>query len=618
MPKRKPVKDDDESEDDIVLPAPPKVARKATKSRQTIVFESLPKIECLRDLIDIGATNKFYANIDMLTLWDILPHLIELDDMVGMTQVKKSVFLQVVYYLQCLHTRGEGDYLHTIITGLPGSGKCLAYDTPVIMFDGSIKMVQDIRVGDILMGDDSSPRNVLSLARGTEEMYTVRQSGHATDDYTVNESHILSLKDTADKNTVVDIPLKSYLKLTPKRQSELKGFRVPVYFEVEYPATSYDPYEFGKWLGTTTSSLFQHTFHPLNFLFGVTSSQDYTRALRTPEEIKYGSRHVRTEFINGIAESSWYNIIADGDDDDLGRQSSRHAFDIPLCSQQLAEDVFFIARSLGHDASWDGSKVVTMWNYNITVNSTPDLTCDITVESQGVGDYYGFTLDGNSRFLLGDFTVTHNTTVAKIIGKILKNLNVLSRQGTFKIATRPDLVGQYLGETANKTKKMLNSCIGGVLFIDEVYSLGSGSVDRDSFSKECVDTINEFLSSHKHDFCLIVAGYKEQVEKCFLNINPGLNRRFQWVHEIAQYSNNDLAEITLKMIAEMKWETAISRTQVEELIKANKELFVEGGGSCENLVAKTKLVHSMRVFGKDPRIEICHHNGGPNKLSTHN
>ena len=138
------------------------------------------------------------------------------------------------------------------------------------------------------------------------------------------------------------------------------------------------------------------------------------------------------------------------------------------------------------------------------------------------------------------------TTVAKIIAKIYQGLNVLSKNSSFKIAHRNDFIAGYLGQTAIKTQKLLNSCVGGVLFIDEVYSLAPKNNDKDSFSKEAIDTLTSFLSEHKHDFCCIAAGYEYDIETCFFSMNKGLKRRFPWVHKIDKYSSLELAKIFLK------------------------------------------------------------------------
>ena len=96
-----------------------------------------------------------------------------------------------------------------------GGGKCLAKDTPVMLSNGDIRLVQDIQVGDKLMGDDGTPRKVLSLARGKERMYTVSESWvHGNSHYTVNESHILSLRSNPlDPTSVVDIPIKELIDI---------------------------------------------------------------------------------------------------------------------------------------------------------------------------------------------------------------------------------------------------------------------------------------------------------------------------------------------------------------------------------------------------------------------
>ena len=111
------------------------------------------------------------------------------------------------------------------------------------------------------------------------------------------------------------------------------------------------------------------------------------------------------------------------------------------------------------------------------------------------------------------------TEVAKILGKIYRKLGILTSD-IFKIVKRSDLIGGYLGQTAIKTQKVLDECNGGVLFIDEAYSLGNVE-GRDSYSKECIDTLTAYLSENKRNFICIIAGYKEALKSCFFNMNEG-------------------------------------------------------------------------------------------------
>ena len=169
--------------------------------------------------------------------------------------------------------------------------------------------------------------------------------------------------------------------------------------------------------------------------------------------------------------------------------------------------------------------------------------------------------------------------------------------------SREDFIGEYLGSTAVKTKKLLNSCIGGCLFVDELYSLGAGK-NKDSYSKEAIDTINLFLSDHKTDFCFIGAGYKDDIDNCFFSVNSGLRRRFAWTHNIEKYSTEDVVDIFVKMIADINWMYDIEKQEIITIFDQNKDLFSNFGGSVENLLSKIKIAHSIRVFGKERKIKF--------------
>ena len=121
-----------------------------------------------------------------------------------------------------------------------GTGKCHKKDTPLLMYDGVVKMVQDVRVGDLLMGDDSTPRTVLSLANGRDAMYDV--ISFKGEKYTVNREHILCLKDREGK--VVEMTVEEFLQLTDEEKQSYKGYRVAVEFMDK--EISVHPYVVGK------------------------------------------------------------------------------------------------------------------------------------------------------------------------------------------------------------------------------------------------------------------------------------------------------------------------------------------------------------------------------------
>jgi len=194
------------------------------------------------------------------------------------------------------------------------------------------------------------------------------------------------------------------------------------------------------------------------------------------------------------------------------------------------------------------------------------------------------------------------TEIAYIYSEILGSLGVLTK-GTFKKAKKHDLIGGYLGHTALKTSKLLEEVKGGVLFIDEIYSLGNsdGKDGKDIYAKECVDLLMEFMSENKSDFVLVVAGYKEDIQRFFLSMNDGLERRFPIHLSIGEYSPEEMMNIFLKKTAEMKWnitDDAIPR----DFFKENKEYFKFYGGDMEMLLSKCKYTHSRNLVQNHDKI----------------
>ena len=204
------------------------------------------------------------------------------------------------------------------------------------------------------------------------------------------------------------------------------------------------------------------------------------------------------------------------------------------------------------------------------------------------------------------------TELGKIVGQVYKAMGVLSH-GEMNIATRSDLVGKFLGHTADKTQKFIDKCKGGVMFIDEAYSLGN-SEGRDSFSKECLDTLNQNMSERR-DFLVIIAGYADALDKCFFSYNEGLRRRFTFRYDILGYTAPELLEIFLLKVKNDDWKTEFELSQLdnaaerEEKEKArlkvvnffedNIKYFPHFGGDIESFLLNCKVIHGKRVVFLD-------------------
>jgi len=202
---------------------------------------------------------------------------------------------------------------------------------------------------------------------------------------------------------------------------------------------------------------------------------------------------------------------------------------------------------------------------------------------------------------------TGKTEVAKLIGRIYSKIGIL-KNNVFKKATRNDLVAGYLGQTAIKTRNLVKDCLGGVLFIDEAYSLGTGinsGGGQDSYSKECIDTLCESLSDCKNDLMVIVAGYQMELEEQFFSANPGLESRFVWRFSIESYTSSELLAIFRKKMEEQGWVFEVSEftDNMEAWFKTNHKEFTSFGRDMEVLLFYVKIAHSKRVFGKSA--DLC-------------
>lgn len=337
-----------------------------------------------------------------------------------------------------------------------GTGKCLAEGTPVLMFNGTIKFAEDIAEGDLLMGPDSKPRKVLSTTTGREMMYRVKPT--KGDAYVVNESHILSLKMTPDGrggpcHNIVNISVRDYLQKSSTFKHRAKGWRTGVDWEED--PVPLDPYFLGLWLGdghhkrpqiTTADgeiiaylaevavkySLRLHYEGEYGYAISGGKNKENPITKRLKRLRVFGNKHIPHWYLRNSRRIRLAVLAGIIDSD--GHLSKNGGYEITLKSSSLADDVAFLARSLGYAAyikattkrcqtgasdtyfrifiSGDLEEVpvkIPRKKHPPRRQKKDVLLTGIEVKPIGVGNYYGFTIDGDSLFLLGDFTVTHNT-----------------------------------------------------------------------------------------------------------------------------------------------------------------------------------------------------------------
>lgn len=355
------------------------------------------------------------------------------------------------------------DPVWLMLVASSSGGKCFDGETGVMCYDESVKKAKDILVGDVLMGDDKKPRRVTQTHSGSSEMYTVKQSNGKT--YTVNNKHILTLKRLKKRKgygDIIDIPIEDYLKLSKSFKCSLKGFKVGVNFkEKNVPV---DPYYLGLWLGdghisgplVSKPDKEVHSYikkyakkigldisiddrhrinikkrvgfsnptgnNRLNYLWELMKKIGVTKYKHVPDLYKFNSEKIRKEVLAGLLDTDGY-------------LDERQRFQFSSKSKILAEDVLWLARSLGLSAKiYKTKKVIKSYKFKgiyFIVNITGDthiiptkitrkkakkrkylrnpLNSTISIKRAGKGKYYGFSVTGNGRFLLDDFTVVHNS-----------------------------------------------------------------------------------------------------------------------------------------------------------------------------------------------------------------
>lgn len=313
-----------------------------------------------------------------------------------------------------------------VVIGKPG---CFSPGTEVLMYNGTVKTVENVKRGELVMGDDSTPRTVIELCQGTEKMYRVNPE--RGESYTVNARHKLVLKSLEySSGKIIEIKVEDYLNKPKAWRDQWAIFRTAVEFEEQN--VTLNPYILGVWLASVIKSeVVEETNDILNSLKG---------SKHIPLIYKCNSRTNRLQLLAGLIDADGYY------------NRSENCFDLVKNNKTLAQDIAYVARSLGLICDIKECEKSSLHNGEVQINTYQRLTisgdthiipCKILgkhfnshkykcfrsrddalvssfeLEPVGEGEYYGFTINGNHRFLLATFDVVRNTGKSTLIASLL-------------------------------------------------------------------------------------------------------------------------------------------------------------------------------------------------------
>lgn len=453
------------------------------------------------------------------------------------------------------------------IEGPMGCGKCHAKDTPILMYDGTTKMVQDIIVGDVIMGDDCSPRNVLALGHGQDQMYDVIYVNQWGEKYTVNSEHILCLLNLKS-NKVEEISIKDFISLPDHIKSQYVGMRAVhrVVFNHYSKASA------------LTEEQIQHIISNHHIPYDVLTSS---------------VRNRQNVFSKIMSHYSCFPLI-------------KHS------NKTYLNEIKFLARSLGITCYMieDDLYIPKVYGYeHLKIKVIPSI----------VDDYYGFMIDGNSRYIMGDFTITHNTTLVK--HGICKALGLPFgfiplggiSDGSFLIGHSYTYEGSRWGRIIDIL--MTSECMNPILFFDEL-----DKVSNTRYGEEIINILIHLTdASQNTDFhdkyfadlpldlsrCLIVFSYNNGElinpilrDRMVTIQTSGYNHKdkvmiaknymFKEIYDKYNFKKNDI------LISDDVLDHIINKTQEEKGVRNLKR-------SIEDIISRLNL---KKLVEDDPKFSI--------------
>lgn len=556
----------------------------------------------------LSLTNIGEESIEKVESFDEL--IQELDNMVGLGQVKRQVreHAQYVQFLKLRRQKGipeeENPRLHSVFLGNPGTGKTTVakmlgqlYRSMGILSKGHvIEADRTMLVGEYIGQTAPKVKEAIDKARGgvlfIDEAYALSRSNDDNKDFgrEVIEMLIKEMSDGPGDLVVVAAgypkEMKGMLDSNPGLKSRFKmTFEFPDYLPQELEEIA------AKWLALKNVKCTPEAGALLHIIL--------TEAFRKRDR-SFGN----ARFVVDLVESAKRNMalrVMDAQDPQLlstEELSTIESLDIEKLNIKIRKPNpnIQVDQKLLYEAQNELERLVGIEQVKAEIKNIIQLVRYYRESNKDVlGKFYLHTVFvGNPG--------TGKTTVARILAKIYKALGILERGHTVE-TDRQGLVAGFVGQTAIKTAEKIDEALGGVLFIDEAYSLTDNRMSGGDFGSEVVQTLLKRMEDHRGEFFVFAAGYPENMEQ-FLKANPGLKSRFDRVLKFDDYSEVELLDIATLMLAE---EGLIPDTDAREQLRStfqklysSRDKYFGNARTVRQVVTEAVKNQSLRLASMDP------------------